>query len=166
MVRFSRSFIAIVLLFFIVGTGCSQKLEKFSLPALSKQPLNLNQKPDFKDKVVIVNVFATWCPPCNDEAPEFNELAKAYSRAGKSVQFMMIDLDPNESPADVKNFLNRLKIDTVAGYDFDLDFLTQFPEMRVIPQTFIFNRQGQLSAHIIGVKPRSYFKKIIDNLNP
>lgn len=123
-------------------------------------------KPLLADQVVVVNVFATWCPPCNDEAPEFNELAKAYAKANQKVKFMMIDLDPNESPADVKIFLNRLKIDSVAGYDFDLDFLSQFPEMRVIPQTFIFNRQGQLSAHIVGVKPRSYFKKLIDNLNP
>jgi peroxiredoxin len=45
-----------------------------------------------------------------------------------------------------------------------LDFLTQFPEMRVVPQTFIFNSQGQLSAHIVGIKPRSHFKKLIDEL--
>jgi thiol-disulfide isomerase/thioredoxin len=163
---FSKSLLGLVVLIAFFSFGCTEKLEKFSLPALNKQPLNLTFKPHFKDQVVVVNVFATWCPPCNEEAPELNELARVYSKANKKVQFLMIDLDPNESPADVKNFLNRLKIDTVAGYDFDLDFLAQFPEMRVIPQTFIFNAQGQLAAHIIGVKPSSYFKKTIDSLNP
>jgi thiol-disulfide isomerase/thioredoxin len=162
----SKYLIGLVVLLNFANFGCSQKLEKFSLPALNKAPLNLTSKPSFKDQVVVVNVFATWCPPCNDEAPDLNDLAKELKAASKNVQFMMIDLDPNESPADVKNFLNRLNIDTMAGYDFDLDFLSQFPEVRVIPQTFIFNRQGQLAAHIVGVKPKSYFKKQIDSLNP
>jgi thiol-disulfide isomerase/thioredoxin len=164
MVKVSRNLVALALVFSFFIVGCGEKLEKFSLPALEKQPLNIKNKVDFKNQVVVVNVFATWCPPCNEEAPVFNDLAKEYKVDKKNVQFIMIDLDPNESPADVKNFLNRLKIDTVAGYDFDLDFLTQFPEMRVVPQTFIFNSQGQLSAHVVGIKPRSHFKKLIDEL--
>ena len=54
---------------FALGSG--SQVENFTLKDLSGKSVSLNQ---FKGKVVVLNFWASWCPPCRNEMPEFNEM--------------------------------------------------------------------------------------------
>lgn len=56
-----------------------------------------------RGKVVYLNFFATWCPPCNAEAPEINALQKRYAAAGLQV----VGVDELESPAKARAFVEK-----------------------------------------------------------
>ena len=65
------------------------------LPSFSYPDLEGRQRDssEFRDKVVVLNFWATWCPPCRKETPEFVELQEAYA---KDVQFIGIAIDDEE----------------------------------------------------------------------
>lgn len=64
------------------------RLLALTLPDLNGQPQSLTQ---WKGKVLVVNFWATWCPPCKEEMPEFSRLHVKY--AGKGIQFVGISID-------------------------------------------------------------------------
>lgn len=62
-----------------------------------------------KDTVYVINFWATWCPPCVQELPDFNELAETYK--GQSVKILMVSLDfPDSYPIKLQTFLDRKKM--------------------------------------------------------
>jgi thiol-disulfide isomerase/thioredoxin len=92
---------------------------------------------DLKGKVVFVNFWATWCPPCIAEMPSINKLYKQY--AGKVV-FLIIS---SEDPVVVRKFMNE------KGYSFPLVSLADgsIPEelySKSIPASFLISQEGRL----------------------
>ncbi|MGY0392042.1 TlpA family protein disulfide reductase [Bizionia sp. KMM 8389] len=94
---------------------------------------------DFKQaqgKVVFINFWATWCPPCIAEMPSINSLYKDYN---DKVVFLLVS---NESPETITNFKNK--------NDFSFDFyksISQVPEQlqsRSIPQTYLLDKDGAI----------------------
>lgn len=107
---------------------------------------------DFSGKVVIVDLWATWCSPCRQEIPHLIEMAKNYKSKGVEV----IGLT-NENPATdsqkVKDFSKQFKINYPLGW--------ADPSMQVglmngrngIPQTIIIGRDGKVKKHFVGFSP-------------
>jgi thiol-disulfide isomerase/thioredoxin len=98
-----------------------------------------NQRINFskaKGKVVLINFWATWCPPCIAEMDSLEELYKAY---GNEVVFMFVTNDDME-------LVDAFK--TKKGYTLPVyNPLTQIPkefETRSIPRTFILNKKGEI----------------------
>lgn len=94
---------------------------------------------DFKDvegKVVIVNFWATWCPPCVAEIPSLQEL---YADYGDKIEFVFVAHDEREK---VKNFLNKKE------YNFPVYFeKSSSPDVlsvESIPTTFIIDKKGKI----------------------
>ncbi|NTV10208.1 MAG: TlpA family protein disulfide reductase [Zoogloea sp.] len=73
-----------------------------TLPDLDNKPQALAQ---WKGKVLVVNYWATWCPPCRKEIPAFSQASRAWS--GKGVQFVGISID---TPASVREFQAEMKV--------------------------------------------------------
>lgn len=98
---------------------------------------------DLQGEVVVVNFWATWCPPCIAEMPSLQEL---YSEYGDRVTFLFVSQE--EKPTLVK-FLNK------KGYDLPVyNPLSKIPEQlysRSIPATFILDREGGIRVSKIGV---------------
>ena len=89
-----------------------------------------------KGKVVFINIWATWCPPCRKEMPS---LQKLYDQTKDKVDFFFIS---DEKGTDVADFLNK------TSYDFPV-FLShpEFPgifKTDSVPTTFILNPEGQI----------------------
>lgn len=98
---------------------------------------------DFKGKVVFINLWATWCPPCVAELPELNKLHNDYS---DDVVFLFIT---HEEAEVVKQFL-RKKSYTIPVYKP----LTQYPsdfETSSIPTTFVINKNGEVVISKSGI---------------
>ncbi len=104
----------------------------------------------FKGKVVIFNVWATWCPPCRKEMPDLLRLSQILPKK----KFMVVALSVDRNPDDVKSFVHE------HGLTFPV-FLDQgglsiaAPMLGVFkyPETLVMNRQGKIVTKVIGAYP-------------
>ncbi|AUG77874.1 hypothetical protein CFP65_3065 [Kitasatospora sp. MMS16-BH015] len=102
---------------------------------------------DYKGKVVVLNVWGSWCGPCRAEAKGLEEVAQKYQ--GQGVQFLGIntrDTDPGNAIAFEKNF----GITYPSLYDPDGTQILKFPKgslnPQAIPSTIVVDRDGKLAA--------------------
>ena len=106
---------------------------------------------DYKGKVLILDFYATWCVPCRDSVPHLIGLQKQYE--GQGLQVIGLNVggpgDEQEVPAFAKEFDIQYPL---AKPDDDLVSLL-LSDSDAIPQTFVFDRQGQLVQRFVGYGP-------------
>src|ERR1700752_2601626 len=103
---------------------------------------------EYKGKVLILDLYATWCVPCRDSVPHLIGLQKKFEDQGLAVVGLNVGGpgDEQEVPAFAKEFGIQY---TLAKPDDDLvSFLMS--DSDAIPQTFVFDRQGQLVQRFVG----------------
>lgn len=109
---------------------------------------------DYKGKVVILDLWATWCGPCKAEIPHLIELANSYRDQGVEV-IGLTNEDPNQHAELVRQFSQQFKINYPIGWA-DLGIATQLMKINGrggIPQTFIIGRDGQVKDKFVGFHP-------------
>jgi len=113
----------------------------WELVDVNGDPINLA---DYKNKVVVINIWATWCPPCIAEMPSFQRLYKVFE-GNTEVVFLFV---ANDEVDKVKNFLDK------KGYELPVYFsVGQVPaelSSGSLPTTYILNRQGQIVVNKVG----------------
>ncbi len=115
---------------------------------------------DYKGKVVILDFWATWCPPCRAEIPSFVELYKKYSQDGLVVVGVSVD---EEGPSVVKPFIKRNKIEyPIVMADGKIE--QAYGGVEAIPTTFIINREGKIVNKHVGLTSKEEFEKEIKPL--
>lgn len=105
---------------------------------------------DKKGKVVLVNLWATWCGPCREEMPALVEMQEKYK--DKNFEIIGLDVDREETAEQINGFAKKMKLNYQLGWANDA-FLTGFHNVTkedVIPQTILFNREGNMTAVFIG----------------
>lgn len=110
---------------------------------------------DLNGRVVLVNFWATWCPPCRKEMPDLEALYEKYKDRG----FVILAISDEESEK-VSPFIAERKI----TYPVLLDAGRKVNELFVIegiPKTFVFNREGKLVAQSIDMRTRSQFQAML-----
>ncbi len=125
------------------GPQNGKKAPDFSLTDLSGSKVSLS---DFKGKVVLVNFFATWCPPCRDEMADVN----SFYNENKSKDIVVLAVDAGqEDPTVVKNFMSQndytfpvlLDKDGKVGDTYRVDG---------IPAWFFIDKNGNVKATKVG----------------
>jgi len=113
---------------------------------------------DFRGKVVILDFWATWCPPCKREIPDFINLQSEY--ASKGLQVVGIALD---EPDKVRLFArqNGMNYPVLLGTD---QIAAQYGGIDGIPTTFIVDREGNIVNRFEGFRPREDFEAEINKL--
>ncbi len=124
----------------------------FNLTDLNGKQVKLS---DYKGKVVFLNFWATWCPPCKREIPDFIELQKKYSNQGFT--FIGIALDDYQS---VVRFAKDHKINypVVIG---DENLVKQYGNIRGIPTSFLISKDGKIVQRYEGYRTKEVFEKDI-----
>lgn len=97
-----------------------------------------------KGKVVVVNFFATWCPPCKEEIPGLINLSKTFPASKLAVIGVSVDQDPKL----VLPFTRELKVNFPVFHA--ADDVPQAFAVRTIPHNVIYDTQGQMAANVTG----------------
>ena len=100
---------------------------------------------DQRGKVVMVNFWATWCPPCLEEMPAMERLYRRHKDAGFTLVAISVDADPKK----VTPFVSEHKLTMPIGVDPKME-LAQTYGVRALPSSFVVGRDGNLAALAIG----------------
>ena len=108
---------------------------------------------DAQGKVLVINVWATWCGPCRQEIPHLIEIASQYRQQGLEVIGLTTE-HPVEELGRVREFVRELKINYPIGFTSG-DFARHLMQGRgSIPQAYVLGRDGRVIRHFIGFNPR------------
>lgn len=113
-------------------------------------------------KPVVVNFWATWCPPCKSELPHFEKL---YKELGDKVEFMMVNMTDGqrETTDSVKSFIKETGYTFPVYCDSDGSAAAAY-EVYSIPVTLFIDKNGSLSDMRIGVLSESALRKGIEKI--
>jgi thiol-disulfide isomerase/thioredoxin len=120
----------------------------------------------FKGKVVILDIWATWCGPCRIEIPDFIKLQDKYRDQGLEVIGVSIDpIDPRGGGAPaVAPFMQQYKINYHIWMVNDREALNGYPPGQGIPTTYVLDRNGKISKTYVGARPMSVFENDVKEL--
>lgn len=165
MKKFVLLFLPIVLVFFLCA-----KAEKgvetennfpaapeFSLTDLRGNEISLS---DYEGKVVFLNFWATWCPPCRDEIPGFVEVYEKYKNKGMQIIGISLDIAGVDK---VLNFVKKYKINYPVAME-TRELIRDYEPGRAIPVTIIIDQNGKIRHKHIGYMDKGtlerYFLKL------
>jgi thiol-disulfide isomerase/thioredoxin len=112
---------------------------------------NAIAKADFKGKVLIVDVWGTWCPPCRAEVPHFVQLVKNYKEKGLEIVGLNSEGgDEEEALKKVQEFHKENDMNYRCAL-IKKETLDQIPDMQGFPTTLFLDRSGKIRAKVVGL---------------
>jgi thiol-disulfide isomerase/thioredoxin len=116
---------------------------------------------DFKGKPVVINFWASWCPPCKAEMPDYEKMYQEY--ASKGVVFLMIDLvdGSRETVPIAKQFLKDNKYTFTAYFDVKGSAANAY-RISSIPDSIFIDKNGNIVNNYVGMINSATMKKNIE----
>lgn len=105
---------------------------------------------DLRGEVVVVNFWATWCGPCQEELPRLTKIAADYAAQGKKVKFVFISIDEKKDYKKIPAVLNRLHVQFNSWVDADTYTLGDFGLGEIVPGTVVLDPEGEIVARVMG----------------
>ena len=143
------------------GGVCSADARSANLDLMFK---DVHGKPfalsDYKGKVVLLDFWATWCPPCRKEIPAFIDLVNRYQESGLKV----IGVSMDDSRSDIKRFAKRYRMNYPILLGAGRDDLEPAFGALPLPTAFVIGRDGRICAKHDGLTPKEQFEKEIISL--
>src|SRR5215207_8842301 len=109
---------------------------------------------NYSGKVLLVNLWATWCGPCRMETPELVKLHKEFQSRGVEMIGLSTE-DPDASAESVKNFVREYEVDYQIGWATREVAQGLMQGKTNIPQSFFIARDGRILKRFIGFNPQS-----------
>lgn len=133
----------------------------YPAPELSLQNVNGGTESlvSYRDKVVLVNNWATWCPPCKAEIPTLETYYKAHS----SDDFVIIGIEAGESQNDVREFVQGSKISYPIWIDPESAAMNAFHNAS-LPSSYVIDRNGTVRLAWVGEISREMLEKHVTPL--
>ena len=131
----------------LVGNVEGVPAPDFTLPTLDGRTLKLS---DFRGKAVLLNFWATWCPPCKVEMPWFEDLQRQYGSDGLVVLGVAMD---DTDPKTIAKFASELGVNypVLLGTDQVSD---DYGNVQYLPTTFYIGRDGTIVDKMTGLLDR------------
>jgi peroxiredoxin len=107
---------------------------------------------NYSGKVLLVNLWATWCGPCRMETPELVKLHKEYQSRGVEMIGLSTE-DPDASAESVSDFIREYGVDYQIGWAKREVAQTLMQGRSAIPQSFVIARDGRIVKRFIGFRP-------------
>jgi thiol-disulfide isomerase/thioredoxin len=156
---------------YVAGNGVVQQLKPAErTTTVSLSGTTVDGKPwsmagDAKDKVVVVNVWGSWCAPCQQETPALQQVWSAVSTAGKPVAFIGIDI--KEGAETAASVLRNSGVtypslsDSASGGQ---PMLALHGKASATPSTLVLDREGRIAARVLGPTTASTLSALVDDL--
>lgn len=129
----------------------------FSLESLDGSEFTLS---DHRGKVILLNIWATWCPPCREEIPDFIEIQEEMEKDG--VLFVGVATDA-EGWAVVRPFAEEFQINYPIVVDNGI-VAQKYGPVQGIPMSFIINRKGQVEYLLPGMVNKEMLQPLLEEL--
>jgi cytochrome c biogenesis protein CcmG, thiol:disulfide interchange protein DsbE len=150
--------------FFILATGCQKEVEAgplapdFSLPDLSGQTISLEQ---YRGSVVLLDFWATWCPPCKMTVPVLINLQERYKNKGFVILGISVDDPQLIADKDLLYFKKMTRINYPL-LRFNQKLMEDYfsGEQMAVPTMFIIDRNGRIRDKIVGFQPEALEKSL------
>jgi thiol-disulfide isomerase/thioredoxin len=138
----------------IIAVGQTSHAPALALKDLRGRALRLS---DYKGKVVVLNFWATWCPPCRAEMPDLIKMQREYRSRG--LQVVGITYPPEEI-AEVRQFVRKLGVNYPIALG-TIETKSLFDETETLPLTIVIDREGKVRERIEGILlPQEFEQKI------
>jgi peroxiredoxin len=111
---------------------------------------------DLKGKVVLLNFWATWCPPCRKEMPDLDAIYDKFKKKGLVVLSVS-----DEDETTVRRYLSEFHYSYPLALDSGRKLNTAF-EIEGIPKSFVYDREGNLVTQSIDMRTRGQFLKMLE----
>lgn len=120
------------------------KAPGFSLTDMDGEQHTLD---DYRGKVIMLNLWATWCPPCRREIPSMESIFQDLRDKG----FVVLAVNQFETPDHVFSYMGQLSVYPTFPVLFDRDSkVSELYGVKGLPTTLLINRQGQVAYRAIG----------------
>ncbi len=147
--RYVLYVLTLMLVAFSVDAAEFRKLDAVKPPPLVLKDINgtPHDLKALKGNVVLVNFWATWCPPCREEMPSMQRLKEKM--VGRP--FVMLGVDSAEPPEGLDGFLDLVKVDFTVLFDSD-GVATKRWKVYGLPTSFLIDKQGNIRYTLTGTK--------------
>ncbi|OLC16660.1 MAG: hypothetical protein AUH29_04510 [Candidatus Rokubacteria bacterium 13_1_40CM_69_27] len=130
----------------LIRPSRTKAAEDFTAPLLGGKSFRLSQH---RGQPVLINFWATWCPPCRQEMPSMERLWRQHKDSG----FVMLAISLDADPEVVPPFVAEHKFTFQIALDPKMDVANAYG-VRALPASFLVDRQGHLAALALG--PRTW----------
>src|SRR5216684_7201935 len=123
-------------------------------PGFNATDLRANRRAtleDYRGKVVLVNIWATWCPPCRAEMPDLESIYKRFKKDG-----LIVLAISDEEAGKVKQFVDEYGLSYPILLDSDKSVHKQYT-IEGLPRSFVYDRDGKLVAQAIDMRTKKQF---------
>lgn len=120
------------------------------LKAVTGAPIKLS---NYSGKVLLVNLWATWCGPCRLETPELVKLHQEFRSQGLEVVGLSTE-NPETSAEAVREFVHNYEVDYRVGWSGADVAITLMQGRDAIPQSFVISRSGRVVKRFVGFNPQ------------
>lgn len=133
----------------------------FALKDLNGNTVGLQ---DLRGKVVFLNFWATWCPPCRLEMPTMEELHKEFGNQG----LVILAINYREGSDEIKTFFKQHNLTFTALQD-DEGKVFELYQAWSLPTTYLINKKGEMVGRVIGYRDwhseqaRAFFRKVLED---
>ena len=129
------------------ATPLEAAAKREAAPTLSLKDLSgrVHRVTDYRGQVLVVNFWATWCPPCREEMPSLNRAAKALVKEG--VQFVAVNI--GETAEAIQAFTKRQPVEVPILLDASQNAVRRWPVLG-LPTTVVVDPRGEIAFHVTG----------------
>jgi thiol-disulfide isomerase/thioredoxin len=161
----------LLFIFVVLFTGCNnkddnskdtkdtkQKIENnFLLKTVNKKIINIKKDGEKwyinggNKKIILLDFFATWCPPCKAEIPHLNNLQVKYK---DNFEVIGILLEEGKSNSEIQQFIKEYKIKyTITNDENNQKLASIIGNVKTIPTMFLINTNGKIIQKYVGIVP-------------
>ncbi|WP_377891481.1 redoxin domain-containing protein [Alkalihalobacillus sp. R86527] len=129
----------------------------FSLETLSGDKVKLS---DYRGKVVFLNFWATWCPPCKAEMPHMQDF---YEENSDQVEIVAVNITSNDSVASVEEFVKQYHLTFPVLLDLEGEQSEKFATI-TIPTTYIIDKNGIIKQRLVGPMSKDSMEELVSSV--
>lgn len=143
----------------VIGLKKGNVPPNFEFTTLTGDKVKLS---DFKGKKLILNFWATWCPPCKEE---MSHLEKYYKKNKNSanVEIIAVNMTNQDKPERVKEFVDAYELTFPILFDNNGELITAY-QILTLPTTYLINTDGTIAHQILGPLEEKRLEELVNNL--